>query len=133
MRELEPKQEIAICALLEGKNKRDAAKEADISEATLYRWLDDADFRNVWRSRQNKVFQYTLGKLRILSEKAAETLEKLLDCGNARIELETAKTLLTFGLKASEIDFIERLERLEKLMDYEQTNSEASWKNTTSK
>lgn len=129
MRELEPKQEIAIRALLEGKNKREVAKEADISEATLYRWLEDENFRNVCRSIQNEIFQNSLGNICTLSEKAVETLERLLTCGNARIELETAKTLLNLGLKASEIDFIERLEKLERLMDYEQENSETGWKN----
>ena len=129
MRDFEPKQEIAICALLVGKNNREVAKEADISEATLYRWLEDAEFKKALRVRQNEIFQNSLGKLRTLSEKATETLEGLLDCRDARIKLETAKTLLAFGLKANEIDLVERLEKLERLMEYEQTNSETSWKN----
>lgn len=42
---LSPKQTAAIAALMVSRNLREAARKAEVSERTLYRWVKRDDFR----------------------------------------------------------------------------------------
>lgn len=97
------KSEAAIVALLANPTMPEAAKAAGVSETTLWRWLQRDDFRKKYREAQDKVFDGALGSLQGASTEAVNCLRRNLTCGNASAEVQAARTILDYTLRAREM------------------------------
>lgn len=76
---LSPNQQKAITLLVGGVNIRDTAKECNINEATLYRWLQIDIFTKTLKLWQKNLLIEADIKLKSLVSKALERLEFVLD------------------------------------------------------
>ncbi len=115
--QLSLKQQKAVAALLDSRTIAAAARAAQISERTLYRWLSQDAFRDeVKHARRAAVAQAT-ARLQNLSSSAVETLEQML---NDSVQPTVARvgavrTALQYAYRASEVDDLaDRLDALEK-------------------
>jgi hypothetical protein len=107
-----------VVHLAAGVSPAAAAKLAGVSEATCYRRLADAAFRQRVEAARSAFWERTLG---ILSKGAAESptvLRKLLRGEDPRLRLQAARVLLEQGLRVREqADIHQRLTELERLND----------------
>jgi transposase len=111
---LSRKAEAAIVALLAHPTIPEAAKAAGVSETTLWRWLQREDFQKRYRDAQDKVFDGALGSLQGAMTEAVDCLRRNLDCGTPSAEVQAAKAILDFTLKARELlDITARVKELE--------------------
>src|SRR6185312_11902969 len=97
------KAEAAIVALLAHPTMPEAAKAAGVSETTLWRWLQRDDFRKKYREAQAKVFDGALGSLQGASTEAVNCLRRNLTCGNPSAEVQAARTILDYTLRARQL------------------------------
>lgn len=93
-RGLKPKQEVALVALREGQRLADAAQNAGVDRATLYRWIqNDAHFKAAYNLWQQEVTESARSRLLKLAEKAVDVVEQQLEGGNERVALHLLRHL----------------------------------------
>jgi hypothetical protein len=125
--ELTPKQTCAIEALLKEPTTAAAAKDAKISETTLWRWLQEPGFAAAYRSARGRLLEGTLTALQSASVKAVETLRNVLEDAAAKPgeKVSAARSILEYSLKAREVlEVEERLAYLEKMLEVQETRKE---------
>lgn len=111
---LSRKQDLAISALLSCDKVADAAEQAGVSEKTLYRWMQEPEFKAAYRAARQAVLQASIGALQAASSEGVATLRRNLTCGTPSVEVQAAAKLLDQCFKAAELhDIIERLEEIE--------------------
>jgi hypothetical protein len=114
---LERKTEAAIVALLAHPTMPEAAKAAGVSETTLWRWLQRDDFQKRYREAQNKVFEGALGALQGATAEAVDCLRRNLSCSRPGVQVQAAKTILDYTLKARQLFDLEiRIAQLESAL-----------------
>lgn len=107
-------KEKIIDALLTTSTISEAAKQAKVSETTVYRYLRDEAFKNEYRNARRDVVENTVGQLQGATAQAVETLTKNLACGNPTAEIRAAQIILETAYKGIElIDLQMRVELLE--------------------
>jgi len=77
--ELSPKQHTAINALIAQSSIESAAKQAGVTQRTLYRWLDEAAFRMALNTALDKALDCAARGLVKLTGKAIRVVETVLD------------------------------------------------------
>lgn len=125
--ELTPKQMRAIEALLKEPTTAAAAKDAKISETTLWRWLQEPLFSAAYRTARGRLLEGTLTALQAASVRAVETLRNVLDDATAKPgeKISAARSILEYALKGREVlETEERLAYLEKMLEVQQTRKE---------
>jgi hypothetical protein len=114
-KELTPRQELLIAALLTEKTHVLAGAKARVSEATVKRWLRLPEFKLAWREVRRAVLETAIGRMQQLSGSAVDTLERNLTCGHPGTEVRAATALLDHCYRGVEnIDLIDRVEVLEE-------------------
>lgn len=111
------KKEKAIKALLECETHTEAAKAAGIAEITLYRWMQEADFREAFRNAKRRVLDQSITKLQKATGKAIKALLAVVEDEKApaSARVSGAKVILETAVKAIEIEDLEaRVEKLEQ-------------------
>ncbi len=107
-------QEKALNALLVSASIPDAAKNCGLSEKTLRRYLEDAEFQKEFRTARRNVFEQNIVRLQSLHAGAVDTLERNLTCENPSVEVRAAQIIIEGNRKDFEtLDVLERLEALE--------------------
>lgn len=107
-----------MVALLSKGTLKEAAQECGLTEVTLWRYLQDPNFQKQYRASRRQTVEGAISKLQSTATKAAETLERNLECGEHGPENTAARTILEQAIKGVELlDLQERLERLEELME----------------
>jgi AcrR family transcriptional regulator len=86
-----------ILALAAGTTVAEAAERAGVSERTVYRRLDDAEFRRAVSETRSRAFDAAVGKLSGLAAQAVSTLERILQHGSRCEALRAAKIILELG------------------------------------
>jgi hypothetical protein len=108
------KEHAAILAVLAHPTIPEAAKAAGISQATLWRWLQEDEFRQKYRQAQKKVFHDALGSLQGATTEAVNCLRRNLDSANAWAAVQSARAIFHYGLKSHEMFELEdRIEKIE--------------------
>jgi hypothetical protein len=107
-------QENALNALLASASITEAAQKCGLSEKTLRRYLDDAEFQKEFRAARRVVFEQNIVRLQSLHAGAVDTLERNLNCENPSVEVRAALGIIEGNRKDFEtLDILERLEILE--------------------
>jgi hypothetical protein len=75
------KQEALIAALLTEPTHAAAAAKAEVSEATLHRWLRLPDFRAAWRAARREVVEGAIGRMQGATGQAVDTLVAVATAG----------------------------------------------------
>ncbi|WP_230877191.1 hypothetical protein [Paenibacillus macerans] len=123
------KKELAALALITERTIGEAAGKAGIGEATLWRWMQEDGFQELWREMKRQAVGRAISKIQQSATMAVETLEDVM--GNrkapAMARVMAAKTVLDTALKAVEIeDLTARLEALERSANDEPKSGRAS-------
>ncbi len=107
-------REKALSALLESASITEAAKVCGLSEKTLRRYLEDAEFQKEFRAARRVIFEQNIVRLQSLQVTAVDTLERNLTCQNPSVEVRAAQIIIEGNRKDFEtLDILERLEILE--------------------
>jgi hypothetical protein len=110
------KQEAAIAALLSQRTVEDAARAAGIGTRTLFRWLDQPEFREAYLQARRQAFGQASARLQQATGAAVSVLLTLmLDTkAPAASRVRAAHSVLDMAAKALELEDIEmRLRHLE--------------------
>jgi hypothetical protein len=116
MRESSRKKEATILALVSYPTIREACQVAGVSEATVYRWLQDPTFERDYRIARTQVVRKAIAALQGVCADAVTVLKSImLDASNAASpRIAAAKAVLELSIKAVEIDDLQaRVEALE--------------------
>ena len=110
----ETNREKALNALLTSTSISEAAITSGLSERTLYRFLEDSEFKNEYQTARRRIFEQNIFRLQSLHGEAVETLQRNLSCENASVEVRAAQIIIESNRKDFEtFDILERLETLE--------------------
>ncbi len=90
----ENNKEKALTALLESASITDAAQKCELSEKTLRRYLDDAEFKNEYQSARRQIVESAVSGLQQAANEAVETLRRNLTCDNPQAEIRAAQLIL---------------------------------------
>ncbi len=110
----ETNKEKALTALLNSASITEAAAKSGLSERTLYRFLDEEEFKKEYRAARRQVFEQDILRLQSLHSEAVDTLQKNLHCENPAVETRCAQIIVESCRKDFEtLDILSRLEELE--------------------
>ena len=110
----ENNKEKALTALLTSASITDAAKSCGLSEKTLRRYLEDAEFQKEFRAARRVLFEQNIVRLQSLHAGAVDTLERNLNCENPSVEVRAAQIIIEGTRKDFEtLDILQRLEVIE--------------------
>jgi hypothetical protein len=107
---LTPIQERAIVALLSNSTIKRAAKSVGVDDATLWRWLQDKDFHNAYRTARRESVSQAIARLQQASSEAVNTLREIVKDKQqpAPARVGAAKAILEFSIKAVELEDLEQ-------------------------
>jgi uncharacterized protein YeeX (DUF496 family) len=115
---LSTKKNQSISALLSGKTIFESARQANVGERTLKRWLaEDFEFKQKLRGEQDQIVAAATRNLVILMEIAISTLVEIMKTGqsgdsNRRLAAEAIIRSANTALDRREIE--DRLKKIEK-------------------
>jgi transposase-like protein len=109
VRELRPKQEAAIVALLSNRSVDEAARSVDVAPKTLYRWLKEPAFDKAYRKARRDAFGQTIARLQQGSRAAASVLLNIVadSATPASTRVRAAEIVLDKAAKAIELEDVE--------------------------
>jgi len=113
--ELTARQRVALVALLEASSVQAAARDTNIPERTLHRWLRTEPFAGEFRAASRARLARCVGALRVTSEEALETLRGLLrdETTPAAVRCRAAAVLLDTAVRVDTDELRVRVEALE--------------------
>jgi hypothetical protein len=82
-----------------GHTIADAAKKANITSRTIYRWLDDHDFKRFVEGMKSKAFDEAMGIIANTTTKAAQKLSSLIDSQDESIGLRASSEVFGTAFK----------------------------------
>lgn len=110
------KQEKAIIALLNEPTMKEAAEATGVSEVTLWRWLQQPEFRKSYMEARRLAVQRAIARTQAATSEAVETLREVMNDQSAKgsERIAAAKAILDYALKGVELeDHEQRLSELE--------------------
>jgi hypothetical protein len=107
-------REKVLVALLETPSIRDAAKSSGISEATIYNFLRDSEFKTAYREARRQTVETAIAQMQNSASEAVERLKELQYCENPAVAARCAQIIFENSIKGMEtLDILDRLETLE--------------------
>ncbi len=105
VKNLSPKQTQAIRSLLTKPNIALAAKDADVTDRTIYRWLDEPAFRDALTQAEDQAIDAATRGLVSLTEKALLTIASVMlsPTTHPATKLRAAESVLSNTLKLYEL------------------------------
>jgi hypothetical protein len=114
------RQEKALAALLTEVTIETAAKNAGVTDVTMWRWMREPEFRRRYQEARRQIVEEAVGLMQRASKRAVATLVKNLDCGNPSVEVRSAQVILEQSFKGVELLELEaRMSFLEEHMPAE--------------
>ncbi len=129
-KDLTPRQERAIVALLSEQTVGRAAAAAKVGERTLYTWLDQPAFSKAYRKARREAFGQAIALTQRYAPLAVNTLAQVMMDASAPASSKVAAAvgLLRFGREGIELDDLAaRVEALEKAPQRQQENKSSRW------
>lgn len=122
------KQEIAILALLTENTLKDAAKKAGIGETTLWRWMQEEQFKDMYQEAKRQTVSHVTARLRQSMTTAVDTLIEIAENKEMQpmARVVASKTLLEYGFKAHEMEDLQvRVVQLEE--QFKEQDGKKAW------
>lgn len=122
------KQDLAILALITEKTMKDAADKVGIGEATLWRWLQEDEFKQKYEGAKRQMVSHVTARLRHSMTIAVDTLIEIAENKKAQAmaRVVASKTLLENGFKAVEMEDLQgRVEQLEE--QFKEQEGQQKW------
>ncbi len=116
---LTPEQETAIVALLNQPTVQKAAEQVGVSDRTVYRWMDEAEFSDAYRRARRQAFSQAIAMSQKYAPLALQALAKIVhDEGKpCSARVSAASAILKFSRESLELDDLAaRLAALEQRM-----------------
>ncbi len=114
--DLTEKQRRAIGALLTTRTVEQAAADAGVGERTLYRWLDDRNFRAAVTEASRQCLAETIGRPRAVAGDAVEVLRAALSDDSTAHRIRAASILLDLAVRVEVDDLGQRIAALESVV-----------------
>ncbi|MBW1785590.1 MAG: hypothetical protein JRK53_03070 [Deltaproteobacteria bacterium] len=111
------KKQEAVAALIEAPTIKEAAEVVGIGQATLFRWLQEDDFKISYRQAKRRIVDQAIARLRKATSEAVSTLSDIMtdDGKPASSRVSAAKIILESAVKSVELDDLGyRIENLER-------------------
>ena len=105
----------ALPYLVASTTLSEGATRANIARTTLYRWMNDPDFRERFETLRNTAADLAHAELRGLMFKGVLVLADAMDSDDPNLRLQAARTTLYAGLRALDLKELEK--RLDALED----------------
>ena len=93
------RQTLALPILVAAPNMTQAAHDAGISESTLYRWLQDENFRAELRRLTVEAAERTRQQLQSLTLRSLKVLTDLMEDADPIVRLRAARTVAAMGIR----------------------------------
>ncbi|MEW5784801.1 MAG: hypothetical protein AB1767_06990 [Bacillota bacterium] len=126
------KREQAITALLVQPTVQEAARVAGLGERTLWRWLQDPSFQEIYRQARREAVGQAVAQLQRVSGEAVRALRLTINDQDtpASARVSAARAILELAIKAVELEDLEaRLQALEKRLEEQaKKGGIAAWK-----
>ena len=109
-----------ISALLQSRTIKEASELSNVSESTLYRRLQDLDFRNRLNASRTVLIDYAQTRLQAEISRAIEVIIEIMNNPEnpPQVRLNASDSIIRNCLKITEqCNIIERIERLEGIYD----------------
>ncbi len=123
---LTQRQLTALPHLLKPGSLAVQARHAGVGRTTLYRWLQDENFRECLEWLRKETMRFTQAHLQAMSFKAAAVLDDALDHDSARVRLEAARLVLAQAHNAQRDQTLHG--RVENLHDAATLREDATWR-----
>ncbi len=94
---------------MSGKTFANAATADDVSERTIYRWMNDPDFKSAYLALREVEADIARAELRGLALKAAITLSRAMDNEDPNISLRAAQTAVKASVKVEDVKKVVRI------------------------
>ena len=113
-----PRQLKAISCILSSRSMEEAARLANISRTSLYKWLKDKNFALKLGEERDVLFRESLSLLKQATGRAAAELVGLLGSNEETTRRLAAKEILGLSLRVAEFEELdERISRLEAALE----------------
>ena len=110
---LKPKQKRAIAALLV-KTPDEVCEAAGISRPTLWRWMQQEDFKAELQNAQDELFSASLGQMKSHLQAAVQKVAALMESPRPDVALRAAQSLIEYNLRIRQLENLEaRLAEIE--------------------
>ncbi len=129
-KQLTPKQEQALLALLAEPTIRAAGVASGVSETTLWRWLQLSEFQRRYRAARRQIVESSIGRLQKSCDDAVHALRMIIrdQSAPAAARVAASRVVLEQSLRALELeDLTERIERLEERLAREDIGGKRKW------
>ena len=105
---LSSRQLLALPILAVAPNRRQAALEAGVSEATLYRWLRNERFRTELDRLTAQAAEFTRSEIESLTRHSFIVLTDLMGDPDPAVRLRASRTVAAMGIQICEADALRR-------------------------
>lgn len=112
--------EAVIAALITHPSVREASKACGLSETQIYARMKDPDFSKLYREARRDVLSGCTSALQSRMSQAVEVLAETMSDKKVapQVRVNAANSIFQHGIRLTEqIDVIERLESLERMME----------------
>ena len=109
---LSAKQLQALPHLVSGKTFANAATAADVTERTVYRWMNEPEFKSAYLALREVEANIARAELRGLALKAAITLSRAMDNEDPNISLRAAQTAVKASVKVEDAEDAKKVVRI---------------------
>lgn len=120
---LPAKQELALQAVISHPTLKEAALASGISETTLWRYMQDAEFSRRLRDTRRDAVNHAVIRLQRASSDAVSVLQELMMKADApaSARISAARTVLDYSFRVVEMDEMKkRLDELEEFIRIKQ-------------
>ncbi len=129
-KQITPKQEQAILALLAEPTIHAAGVACGVSDTTLWRWLQLSEFQRRYRAARRQIVESSIGRLQKSCDEAVHALRMIIrdQRAPASARVAASRVVLEQSLRALELeDLTERIERLEERLPHEGNGGQKRW------
>ena len=122
-----PNQHHAALMLASGSTITEAANKVRVHKRTIYNWLNNHDFKFYVDRLRSTMLDESFGVLVSTMTRAVQTLSKLLDDPNSRVQLRAAVAIIDTAIKMREcLELDRRFKEIEKQVGIADTPDKAS-------
>ena len=108
------KMRTALKSLIAGNTVTQAARDAGVTERTIYNWLQNEEFNAELRKYEGMILDRIAGGLLVDAQAARKEISRQLLAGTTVEKRHAARLILSHVLKFREqTDLLQRIERLE--------------------